>query len=70
MSEDRERHYTVTGMTCDHCVASVREEVVEVPGVSAVAVDLASGSLRVRGTGFEDAAIAGAVAEAGYEVAS
>ena len=28
--------YAVTGMTCDHCVRSVTEEVSEVPGVTAV----------------------------------
>ncbi len=69
MTENRESNYTVTGMTCEHCVASVREEVGEVAGVSAVEVDRASGNLRVSGTGFEDAAVATAVAEAGYEVA-
>ncbi len=25
--------WTVSGMTCDHCVASVTEEVAELPGV-------------------------------------
>ena len=28
---DIARTYTVSGMTCDHCVLSVREEVSEVP---------------------------------------
>ena len=37
----RTRDYTVRGMTCGHCVTSVREEVGEVSGVSAVEVDLA-----------------------------
>ena len=64
------RDYTVQGMTCAHCVLSVREEVSEVPGVEAVDVDLASGRLSVTGGGFDDAAIAEAVADAGYEVAS
>ena len=35
--------YTVTGMTCGHCVSSVTEEVSELPGVSDVQVDLDSG---------------------------
>ena len=39
--------YTVTGMTCAHCVASVTEEVSEIDGVTDVAVDLASGGLTV-----------------------
>ena len=64
-----ERAFTVSGMTCAHCVLSVQEEVAEVPGVDAVDVDLASGRLRVSGTGFADEDVARAVAEAGYEVA-
>jgi copper ion binding protein len=60
---------TVAGMTCSHCVASVREEVGEVEGVAAVDVELASGRLTVTGDGIDEAAIRGAVAEAGYEVA-
>ncbi len=67
---DMERTYTVTGMTCGHCVASVREEVSEIPGVTAVDVDLTSGSVTVSGEGFSDEAVKGAVAEAGYEVVS
>ncbi|MCW2806795.1 MAG: copper chaperone, partial [Marmoricola sp.] len=39
--------YTVTGMTCAHCVASVTEEIQEIAGVTDVAVDLASGGVRV-----------------------
>jgi copper chaperone CopZ len=65
-----ERHFTVQGMTCGHCVASVSEEVSEVAGVSAVAVDLASGRMTVAGAGVDDAAVRAAVAEAGYAVAS
>lgn len=61
--------YTVTGMTCDHCVRSVEEEVSEVAGVAGVDVDLATGRLTVAGEGFSDDAIRAAVAEAGYEVA-
>jgi len=63
-----EREMTVAGMTCDHCVLSVREEVSEVPGVTAVDVDLSSGRLTVAGNGFTDDAVKAAVAEAGYEV--
>jgi copper chaperone CopZ len=62
------RHYAVAGMTCEHCVISVREEVVNVAGVTSVAVDLVSGCLEVTGSDLDDQAIATAVAEAGYEV--
>jgi copper chaperone CopZ len=62
------RDYTVSGMTCGHCVMSVREEVSEVAGVQAVGVDLASGRLTVTGDGVSDDAVAAAVADAGYEL--
>ena len=64
------RTYTVSGMTCGHCVMSVREEVSEVAGVTSVDVDLASGRLTVAGEGFTDEAVAAAVEGAGYEIAS
>jgi copper chaperone len=60
--------YTVAGMTCAHCVLSVREEVSEVAGVTGVDVDLASGRVTVTGEGFGDDAVRDAVAEVGYEV--
>ena len=62
------RDYTVSGMTCGHCVMSVREEVSEVPGVQSVDVDLASGRLTVTGEDVSDDAVKTAVADAGYEV--
>jgi copper chaperone CopZ len=62
--------YTVHGMTCGHCVMSVREEVSEVAGVRTVDVDLASGRLTVTGENLDDQAIGAAVEEAGYEVAA
>jgi copper chaperone len=62
--------YTVTGMTCGHCVTAVTEEVAALPGVTAVDVDLASGGLTVTSdTPVDDAAVQAAVEEAGYEVA-
>jgi copper chaperone len=64
------RDYTVQGMTCSHCVLSVREEVSDVPGVSAVDVDLASGRMTVTGEDVNEDAVRAAVAEAGYEVAA
>jgi copper chaperone len=62
------RDYTVRGMTCSHCVLSVREEVSAVAGVSNVDVDLGTGRLTVTGQGISDEAIRDAVVEAGYEV--
>ncbi len=62
------RDYTVSGMTCSHCVLSVREEVSAVAGVDDVDVDLASGRLTVVGEDVSEDAVRAAVAEAGYEV--
>ncbi len=39
--------YTVTGMTCQHCVNAIIEEVSEVPGVSAVELTLEDGKLTI-----------------------
>ena len=63
------RTFTVEGMTCAHCVLSVREEVSDVPGVSAVDVDLASGRMTVSGERIDEDGVRAAVVEAGYEVA-
>ena len=61
--------YLVTGMTCQHCVHAVTEEVSGVAGVSDVNVDLASGWLTVVSNDeVPFAAIATAVDEAGYAV--
>ncbi|MDL4773569.1 MULTISPECIES: heavy-metal-associated domain-containing protein [Thermomonosporaceae] len=61
--------YTVTGMTCGHCVGSVKEEVGQVAGVTAVDVDLKTGAVTVTSdTAVDDALIRDAVEEAGYEV--
>ena len=65
-----QKTYTVTGMTCGHCVASVQEEVGEVPGVRSVDVVLESGLVTVSGEGVSDDAVRAAVEEAGYQVAS
>ena len=65
---DETRTYTVAGMTCSHCVLSVREEVSEVAGVQDVDVDLASGRVTVTGEGVSEEAVRAAVADAGYEV--
>lgn len=62
--------FAVTGMTCGHCVASVREEIGAIEGVRGVEVDLVAGgtsTVRVDADGPLDlAAVRAAVDEAGY----
>jgi copper chaperone CopZ len=71
ISTDRhDREYRVEGMTCAHCVLSVREEVSEIPGVESVDVDLTSGRMTVLGDHLGDDAVRAAVAEAGYLLGS
>lgn len=60
--------YFVEGMTCQHCVASVTEEINEVPGAQGVEVDLDAGRVTVTGDDFTDADIHAAITEAGYSV--
>lgn len=62
--------FTVRGMTCEHCVRAVTEEVSRLDGVIAVDIDLPSGQVAVTSDGpLDEADIATAVDEAGYEVA-
>jgi copper chaperone CopZ len=62
--------YIVTGMTCEHCVAHVKEEVSTIPGVSAVALTLSDGRLTLTSTApIEMQTLVAALAEAGeYQI--
>ncbi|GHD85481.1 MULTISPECIES: heavy-metal-associated domain-containing protein [Kocuria] len=62
----------VSGMTCGHCVASVKEELAEVPGVTSVAVDLNAGGVSPvtieSSRELTSDEISAAVEEAGYAI--
>ena len=59
--------WTVTGMTCGHCVKAVTEEISTIVGVTDVAVELESGLVTVTAETDPSAeAVAAAVDEAGY----
>ncbi|MBA3249761.1 MAG: heavy-metal-associated domain-containing protein [Geodermatophilaceae bacterium] len=61
--------FTVVGMTCSHCVNAVTEEVSQLPGVTDVDVDLASGGLTITSDApVDESAVQAAVEEAGYEL--
>jgi copper ion binding protein len=68
MSGSERQTYTVTGMTCEHCVAAVGAEVGALQGVSEVDVNLESGALVVSGSGLDRDAVRSAVEEAGYSL--
>ena len=59
--------YTVEGMTCGHCVSTVRAAVGSVPGVTSVEVDLATRTVTSAGAPI-DGAVAQAISDAGYDV--
>ena len=62
--------WTVTGMTCEHCVKAVTEEVTAIEGVETVEVDLGTGAVTVPSpTDPSREQMAAAVDEAGYTLA-
>ena len=65
--------YTVTGMTCEHCVAAVTSELSALPGVRSVDVDLVAGgasTVTVTSDGpLGEDVVRDAVDEAGYALA-
>lgn len=61
--------YVVAGMTCDDCVRAVTVEVTNLPGVTEVDVDLATGEMTLVSIAPVDgASLRAVVAEAGYEL--
>ena len=65
-----ESTYTVAGMTCEHCIASVTEELSELDGVEDVSVVLDTGTVTVTSSRPLDRAdVQAAVEEAGYALA-
>jgi copper chaperone CopZ len=62
-----EQTFRVPGMSCAHCERAVTAELLGVAGVVAVAVDLDTKLIRVRGEALDDAELRAAIDEAGYE---
>ncbi|HEX4701786.1 MAG TPA: heavy-metal-associated domain-containing protein [Pseudonocardiaceae bacterium] len=63
--------YTVTGMTCGHCVASVTEELTALPEVTGVDVDLPTGAVTVASRReLSTAEVVAAITEAGYQLSN
>lgn len=62
------RTITVTGMSCGHCEQSVVEAVEALDGVTSASADNEADTLTVEGD-VDDATLASAVADAGYDAA-
>ena len=66
--------YTVSGMTCEHCVRAVNDELNSLDGVTSVQVDLVPAGLStvtvISDQPLADDQVAAAVDEAGYVVQS
>jgi copper ion binding protein len=61
---------TVSGMTCQHCVNAITEELGALNGVTSVDVTLSSGLVTLRSDSeLSRAEISAAVDEAGYAIA-
>jgi copper chaperone len=62
--------WTVTGMTCGHCAASVEEEIREIAGVEEVDVTVETGAVVVTSAEpLAREAVEAAVTDAGYALA-
>ena len=60
------REFKVKGMMCGHCQANVEKGLAALEGVTAVVVDLASGTARVEGIATDEA-IRACIERLGYE---
>jgi copper chaperone CopZ len=62
----------VDGMSCDHCIHAVTEEISEIPGVTGVSIDLYAGEISpvtiASDNEISDTDIAAAVDQAGYTI--
>ncbi|MDR3203115.1 MAG: heavy-metal-associated domain-containing protein [Bifidobacteriaceae bacterium] len=65
--------YRVDGMTCEHCVRAVKEEMGAIPGVQSVEVELVEDGTStvtvVSAAPLAPADVAAAIDEAGYAIA-
>jgi copper chaperone len=63
--------FTVTGMTCGHCLQAVTDEIAAIEGVESVNVELSTGVVTVvSDEPLTEQTVAAAVDEAGYALAT
>ena len=72
MNETTTTTYAVTGMTCEHCVRAVTDEVSALPGVTSVEVGLVEGGASsvvvTSDAPLSEDAVREAIDEAGYDL--
>jgi len=61
------QRFTVTGMTCGHCVRAVTAAITDLDAAASVRIDLATGQVEVE-SGRPRAELAAAIVAEGYEV--
>lgn len=59
---------TIGGMTCGHCVMSVRKELSRIPGLTVDAVQIGKAEITFNDTTVTDDDVRRAVVQAGYTV--
>lgn len=58
---------TIKGMSCQHCVASVKEALEKIPGIKSVDVNLDKGEANYKGEASQDS-VEAAIKKIGFEV--
>lgn len=66
----KEETIHIEGMTCNHCVMSVRRQLAGIDGLDVRDVEIGSADIRYDDTVVDTARIDRAVSEAGYRVVS
>lgn len=59
-------HFTIEGMTCEHCVRAVKNRLSQTPGVEVEQVDVGSATIRLDTGKANIALVEDAIADEGY----
>ena len=62
--------FTVTGMTCGHCEASIKRALMRIDPAAQIQIDRSRNCVEVAGASQPREALAAAIREEGYEVAA
>lgn len=58
----------VTNVKCGGCASAIQDGLLALSGVESIEVDIASGMVRIKGTGLDSTAISTKLGELGYPV--